>query len=167
MTVTMTTTITGVLGPQSHVTPELLTTTLLKNRSAYNYYKIILQWENLTAFSALRLQNIPQLCDGAGIALSSLSWFSASGQCAFLRTSGSEICVSQGAARETGQRETQMTRFSGGSSPVWLRVEASLNLGQAVGGGGARPSAQPEALSTGSFFLIWEALALLFRIFSG
>lgn len=60
-----------------------------------------------------------------------------------------------------------MVRFSAGSQPVCLRVEASLNLGQVTGGEGAGPSGQPEAWSTGSFFLVWEALALPFGVFTG
>lgn len=37
-----------------------------------------------------------------------------------------------------------MVRFSAGSQPVSLRVEASLNLGQVTGGEGAGPSGQPK-----------------------
>lgn len=127
----------------------------------YNYYKIILQRENLTAPSALGSQiflgcamerpffSVPVLSFLVSVCFATLL---------VLRS----VSVRVQRNRSVGNMEDSVQR----RWPVWLREEESLNLGQAIGGGGEGPSAQPEALSTGGFFLVWEALALLFRIFN-
>lgn len=129
----MTTAINSVLNPSD--TPKLLTTTLLNNRNVYNYYKIILLWESPSTLSALDSQNY----------FSDVRWGWSPPTSSLLVLSFWSVCFSphfwfqnlyQSECNQIN-RSVGNRRFRARSRPVWLEVEVSLNLGQAIGGGGA------------------------------
>lgn len=101
------------------------------------------------------------MCDGVPFLLCPGSQLS--GQCVFRHTSGSEICVSQGAEKQVSGKHG---RFSAKEMACVVAGGGKSESGAGHRWWGRGTLGTAEALSTGGLLLVWEALALLFRIFN-